>query len=149
MNRELHFRSYTLRKIADPKFIMSPVELKDYIDFEVKRVYFISQTQKDSGAHCHKIEKEFFILVQGTCEAIIDCGSGQERLPMIAPTSAVYVSNYVWHQFVNFSPDAILLALSSTNYNPTREDYIENYDEYIQVRDTELTKIEQLHVSSV
>jgi uncharacterized cupin superfamily protein len=133
-----HFRQYTLRKIDDSKFIMSPVELKDYFDFEVKRVYFVSETKKDSGAHCHKKEKEFFILIQGTCEAVIDSGNGLEHFPMQGPTSAMYVDNYVWHQFVNFSPDAILLALSSTNYNPNREDYIEDYAAYLEVRDSML-----------
>ena len=57
---------------------------------------------------------------------------------MNAPSSAMYVTNYVWHQFTNFSSDAILLALSSTNYNPNRSDYIEDYDAYLKIRDTAL-----------
>ena len=129
------FQRFDIKKINDPKFTMSPVELKDFIDFEVKRVYFITKPITDSGAHCHLKEQEFFIMVQGTCTAVIDRGQGLEELPMQAPTSALYVSNYVWHQFKNFSPDAILLALSSTNYNPNRSDYIEDYAEYLKVRD--------------
>lgn len=111
---------------------MSPVELKDYIDFEVKRVYFITQPTGNTSEHCHLVEKEFFILVSGTATAIIDQGNGKEEIAMAGPNSALYVGNYVWHGFKNFSEGAVLLALSSTNYSPDRSDYIEDYDKYRQ-----------------
>lgn len=126
-----NFQQFELNKIVVPgKFTMSPVELKDCIDFEVKRVYFITNLEDKTGAHCHKVEQEFFILQQGTCTAVIDQGNGLEEIKMTGPTSAIYVPAFVWHHFKDFSSDAILLALSSTNYNPDRSDYIEDYDEY-------------------
>ncbi|MEK7558165.1 MAG: FdtA/QdtA family cupin domain-containing protein [Patescibacteria group bacterium] len=127
---ETNFKQVDLKKIQAPNFLMSPVELKDYIDFEVKRIYFITKPAGNTGAHCHKIEEEFFIMIQGSCIAVIDKDNGLEEFKLEGPTSALYVSKYVWHHFKNFSSDAILLALSSTNYNPNRSDYIENYEEF-------------------
>lgn len=129
---ELKFKQLEIPKIDAPNFFMSPVEFKDYIDFEAKRIYFITgiKGKKQSGAHCHKIEAELFILIQGTCTAVIDHGEGQKEISMKSPTSAMYVGEYVWHHFKDFSDDTILLAVSSTNYNPNREDYIEDYAEY-------------------
>ncbi|MBI5023125.1 MAG: FdtA/QdtA family cupin domain-containing protein [Candidatus Magasanikbacteria bacterium] len=124
------FQIFQLKKIDTPKFVMSAVELKDYIDFEVKRAYFITNIKAPTGAHCHKIEKEFFILQQGSCRAVIDRGNGLEELEMQGPTSALYVPPLVWHHFKDFSSDAVLLALSSTNYNPDRNDYVEDYIEF-------------------
>ena len=138
------FKQFKIRRIEDSRFIMSPVELKDYIDFDVKRIYFITQPMKDGGAHCHLKEEEFFILIQGSATAVIDRGNGIEEFSMAAPTDAIYVSNYVWHQFVRFSPDAILLALSSTNYNPNRSDYIEDYEAYLKVRDAGLASAREM-----
>lgn len=133
------FQEFSIKKIEVPgKFIMSPVELKDYIDFEVKRIYFISHVEAPTGAHCHKVEEELFILLSGTCSAVIDRGNGIEEIKMIGPNSAIYTPAFVWHHFKDFSSDAILLAISSTNYNPDRSDYIENYDEYLKVRDEHL-----------
>lgn len=129
----MKFQQVELKKIQAPNFVMSPVEFKDYIDFEVKRVYFITKPTGNTGAHCHKVEKEFFILQSGNCTAVIDRGNGLEEIKMEGPTSALYVSEYVWHHFKDFSSDAILLALSSMNYNPDRSDYIEDYDEYKKV----------------
>jgi uncharacterized cupin superfamily protein len=127
---ELLFKEFEIKRIQAPNFIMSPVELKDYIDFEVKRVYFISKPTGNSGQHCHLKEEEMFILLNGTATAIIDQGNGLEEHKLEGPTDAFYVGNYVWHGFKDFSPDAVLLAISSTNYNPNREDYIEDYDKY-------------------
>ena len=61
---------------------------------------------------------------------MIDKGDGLEEIKIADPAAALYVGEYVWHHFKDFSPDAILLALSSTNYNPDRSDYIEDYEEY-------------------
>ena len=133
------FTHYTLKNIDTENFLMTPIELKEYIPFDVKRVYFFMNSKTStSGEHCHKIEEEFFILLKGTATAIIDRGEGKEELILRGPLDALYVPNYVWHGFKKISPDAILLALSSTNYNPDRSDYIENYDEYLQLRNEKL-----------
>jgi mannose-6-phosphate isomerase-like protein (cupin superfamily) len=126
------FQKYHINSIATDNFVMNPVELKDYIDFDVKRIYYITDPKNDAGGHCHKTEKELFILVQGSCTAQIDKGDGLEDVNM-KPGVALYVGNYVWHYFKNMSEDAILLALSSTNYDPTRSDYIEDYEEYKKI----------------
>jgi mannose-6-phosphate isomerase-like protein (cupin superfamily) len=130
---EKQFKIFELKKVDTPKFVMSPVELKDYIDFEVRRVYFVTKPQAPTGAHCHKVEEEFFILVQGSCTAVIDKGQGLEEIPLVGPTGAMRIPNFVWHHFKDFSPDAVLFALSSTNYNPDRSDYIEDYEEFKKV----------------
>ncbi len=129
---KLKFNFFELKTIETAKSLLTPVELKDYIDFEVKRVYFISNPKQSVGFHCHKEEKEFFILQQGSCTAKIDKGAGLEEFKM-RPGSALYIGNYVWHQFENLSDDLILLALSSTNHNPDRSDYIEDYEEYEEI----------------
>ncbi len=126
------FRRLQIPNIKAPNFEMNPLELKDFIDFEVKRIYFITKPTGPTGAHCHKVEKELFVMVAGSCTAEIDDGNGLREIELRAPTDAIYVDAYVWHHFKNFSPEAVLLALSSTNYNPDRSDYIENYDEYRQ-----------------
>lgn len=124
------FEKLKIKNIRTEKMLMNPLELKDYIDFEVKRVYFISDIKDGIGKHCHYEEKELFVMIQGTASATIDKGDGLEKIEIKGPEDAIYVGNYVWHQFDDFSDDAILLALSSTNYNPDRTDYIEDYEEY-------------------
>ena len=129
---QLNFNTLTVKKIQAPTFIMSPLELKDYIDFEPKRIYFLSSPTGHTSTHCHKEEKELFVMVSGTCIAIIDRGYGLENISITGPTDALYIGNYVWHGFKDFSNDAVLLAVSSTNYSDDRSDYIDNYETWQQ-----------------
>lgn len=130
---QLDFRQMNLKVVINEKATYSIAELKDYIDFEVKRIYFIQNCKQATGQHCHKVEEELFIMAKGSCTAIIDRGQGKEDISFSTPGDAFYVGNYVWHGFKDFTPDAVLLAVSSTNHNPDRSDYIEDYEEYRKV----------------
>ncbi len=131
------FRLMEIKRIDTPKFVMSPIELQDYIDFDVKRVYFITEPKASTGKHCHLTEEEFFVMAKGTSVLEVDAGEGLRTYPLTAPQSAAYVPALVWHHFKDFSPDAVLVALSSTNYNPDRSDYIEDYEEFLRRRKAE------------
>lgn len=136
---ELIFREMQVRKLkGQGEYFLSPIELKDYIDWEAKRIYYITgmPAGTKTGAHCHKEEKELFVMVNGSCTAVIDQGNGLEEFKMEGPTAAMYIGDYVWHHFKDFSENAVLLAVSSTNHNPDRSDYIEDYEEYKKVLET-------------
>lgn len=130
---KLDFKKSNLKIIENERAVYSFAELKDFVDFEIKRLYYIQNCKEATGQHCHKVEKEFFILAKGKCVAIIDCGQGKQEIVMQGPGDGIYIGNYVWHGFKDFSEDALLIALSSTNYSPDRSDYIENYEEYVKI----------------
>lgn len=129
------FKKITLKIFTNRGFNLTPVEFKDIVPFEVKRMYYFDSLKKEdkTGAHCHKIEEEVFIQAKGTATAIIDCGQGIEDWPLKAG-EAIYCPNYVWHGFKDSSTDALIIALSSTNYNPDRSDYIEDYELFKKMR---------------
>ena len=129
----LDFKKLKLKIVENNKATYSFAELEDFVDWEVKRVYYIQNVKTDTGQHCHKQEKELFVMVAGSCTAIIDSGNGKEDVFLEGPGDAIYVGDYVWHGFKDFSEGAILLALSSTNYKEDRSDYVEDYDEYKKI----------------
>lgn len=125
------FKKFTLKTFTNKGYALTAIELKDAISFEVKRVYFLTNIPSNAtaGNHCHKVEEEVFVMQQGGCVAIIDRGQGKEEMPMKAD-DAFYIPAWCWHGFKNFSSDAVLMALSSTNYEASREDYVEDYEVY-------------------
>ena len=153
------FKKFNLKPNIDNRRTLTALELKDYVDFEVKRIYYFydikneaglpalpagrqassvgapepngSASDRKAGGHCHKVEKELFICQRGETILEIDEGDGLKDIPL-KQNEAVYVGNYVWHRFKSASPDVMILALSSTNYNPSREDYIETYQEFFE-----------------
>lgn len=128
------FQKISLKTFTNRGFNLTPVELKDLVPFEVKRVYYIDNLKAEdkTGEHCHFIEEEFFIVAKGSVTAIIDKGQGKEDVVLAGPSEAIYVPNHVWHGFKAASPDCLIIALSSTNYSPDRSDYQEDYEEYLR-----------------
>lgn len=127
------YKVFTLKNIQAPNFLMTPLELKDYLGFEVKRVYMLSNPigPKETGNHAHRQdEDELFIQLQGSCTISVDDGHGMEDIKLVGPSTAIFVPHMVWHGFNHLSDDSIIFALTSTNYDPTRADYIEKYDEF-------------------
>lgn len=114
-------------------FDLTAMELKNYIDFEVRRVYFIRSTGVNSktGSHCHvEKEAELFVPVSGKCKMVLDDGSGLETIELLPLRHAIYVPSLVWHQFTDLSGDAVICAITSTNYDSSRSDYCEDYEEF-------------------
>lgn len=141
----LSFQKFTLKSFPGQtgEYNLIPIELKDYINFDIKRIYYINEVNSENshtGAHCHKVEEELFILLNGSATAVIDQGQGLEDIEL-KTNDAIYVGAYIWHHFKEISEGTILLALSSTNYSPDRSDYIEDYDEYLKIRDKKLSNI--------
>ena len=132
-NVQLNFKQFKFKTFTNTGVALTPVELKDYINWEVKRFYFITDFTKPTGQHCHIVEKELFICQRGTVTVVVDRGNGLENLIMQGPEDAISVDSYVWHGFKDASADCVLLALSSTNYSSDRSDYITDYEEYKKI----------------
>lgn len=128
---ELKFKKYTIKHVKgrDNKYDIFEIDSETYVDYEIKRVYYLTDMQGDTGEHCHYEEKELFVMVHGSCIAVIDQGNGKEEISL-EKGEAIYVGNYVWHGFKNFAPDSTLMAISSTKHNPDRSDYLEDYEIY-------------------
>lgn len=134
---ETIFKKFSLPKKQGSGFFLTPIELKEYVSFEPRRIYYLTDINEPTGQHCHYEEKEFFVLIKGKCTAVIDKGEGRGEIEF-NENEALYVPNYIWHGFKDFSEGSILMAVSSTNYNPERVDYIEDYDKYLEIRDQKL-----------
>lgn len=128
------FRVFELRTFTDERGKLTPMELTDFFDFVVKRVYTVHANLATRGGHAHLEEEEFFFLTSGSAVAKLHDGEKWLEIPMTANNEALYVGNYVWHQFEDFSADAVLVALSSTNYNPERADYIEDFNQFLNTK---------------
>lgn len=120
-------------KFAGESGELIPVELDKLIPFEVKRVYFLKEVPigVKRGGHAHLIEKEVFVCIQGQCTALVDeDGNGKKKYILNNPTKAIFLDTNVWHEFMHFSPGAILLAFSSTNYLPGPQNYLDDYEKF-------------------
>ena len=109
------------------------VALEEYKDipFEIKRVYFMYDTLEGvrRGFHAHKSLEQIMICIHVSCKILLDNGREKKVVPLEKPYEGLYVSNDMWREMFDFSPDAVLLVLASELYD--ERDYIRDYDEFL------------------
>ena len=109
------------------------VALEEYKDipFEIKRVYFMYDTLEGvrRGFHAHKSLEQILICIHGSCKILLDNGREKKVVPLEKPYEGLYVSNDMWREMFDFSPDAVLLVLASELYD--ERDDIRDYDEFL------------------
>lgn len=105
-------------------------ELKD-IPFHIKRVYYMYDTGEGvvRGRHAHKSLQQILICIHGSCKILLDNGREKKVVPLEKPYEGLYVSNVLWREMYDFSPDAVLMVLASELYN--EKDYIRDYDDFL------------------
>ena len=118
------------------------IALEEYPDipFEIKRVYYMYDTKGGvhRGFHAHKNLEQILICIHGSCKVLLDNGKEKKIVHLEKPYEGLYVPNNMWREMYDFSPDAVLLVLASEIYK--EEDYIRNYDEFLQMVNVEKKK---------
>lgn len=106
-------------------------EMKD-VPFKIKRVYYMYDTIDGitRGFHAHKNLQQILICIHGSCKIRLDNGFEKEIIQLDKPYEGLYVTNNMWREMFDFSPDAVLMVLASELYDEA--DYIRNYDEFIK-----------------
>lgn len=81
------------------------------------------------GKHAHKCLQQILVCIHGSCKVLLDNGQETKVVPLEKPYEGVYVSNNMWREMYDFSPDAVLMVLASELYSES--DYIRDYDEFL------------------
>lgn len=110
------------------------VALEEYKDipFAIKRVYYMYDTAEGvvRGHHAHKKLQQILICIHGSCKIKLNNGEEEKIVLLEKPYEGLYVSNIMWREMFDFSPDAVLLVLASELYDP--DDYIRDFDEFLK-----------------
>lgn len=116
---------------GDERGQLIAVEEHRDIPFEIKRVYYMYGTGEGvhRGFHAHKSLQQILICIHGTCKILLNNGYEQKVIYLEKPYEGLYVSNNMWREMYDFSPDAVLLVFASDYYN--EDDYIRDYDEFL------------------
>ncbi|SDG53153.1 sugar 3,4-ketoisomerase [Phytopseudomonas seleniipraecipitans] len=103
------------------------------VPFEVKRVFYIYGTQSGipRGQHSHHETKQYLIVVSGSCKVTLDNGNEKTTYKLNQPNLGLFQDRMVWGEMHDFSEDCVLLVLASEHYD--EEDYIRNYDEFLEM----------------
>ena len=119
----------TLPKIADDCYL-SYIEYPKFIDFPIKRIYYITQpkTGLPRGSHAHKETKQVLFCLQGSVKMVLTDGIKREETVLNQSEVGLVLDKMVWHDMEDMTKETILLVVASKEFDPN--DYIRDYDEF-------------------
>ena len=122
MNRR-EVQMLTFPQHGDQRGHLVVVEGEQDIPFVVKRIFYMYGSDRDvvRGQHANRRSEFVLINVSGQSKIRVDDGLGNE---------AVFSLNRPHTGMYDFSPDSILLVLSSEHYDA--EEYIRDHDEFVR-----------------
>jgi dTDP-4-dehydrorhamnose 3,5-epimerase-like enzyme len=125
-----------LPKFEDPRGNLSFIEEYKHIPFKIKRTYWIYDVPGGQvrGGHAFITQQECIVALSGSFDVVVDDGVVQKTFSLNRSYYGLYIPAGLWRQMQNFSTNALAVVLSSTQYD--ENDYIRNYDEFVNSRNT-------------
>lgn len=118
--------------LGDERGSLVALEAQKNIPFEIKRVYYIFNADKETprGFHAHKELQQVAICVAGKCKMILDNGYKREEVWLDSPSKGLLIGNSMWREMHEFSKDCVLIVLASNHYDES--DYIRDYEDFLK-----------------
>ena len=119
--------------LGDERGKLVVIEGGQAIPFEIKRVFYIYESDSTvvRGQHANR-ESEFVLInVAGKSKVRITDGKEEYIVELNKPMMGVYLPKMIWKAMYDFSPDSVLLVLASTHYDG--REYIRNHDDYLKI----------------
>ncbi|MQX54360.1 sugar 3,4-ketoisomerase [Alcanivorax sediminis] len=125
-------RWHDLPYLGDGRGGLVAVEGLSDVPFEIRRVYYIFDTERgvSRGFHAHKELKQLMVCVSGRCEISLDDGKVKENVTLDSPKRGIIVESMMWREMHNFSENCVLLVMASDPYDES--DYIRDYREFLE-----------------
>lgn len=123
-----------LPKFLDARGNLSFAEQLNHIPFEIKRTYWIYDVPggEERGGHAFIQNKEFIVALSGAFDVVVDDGQNKKTFSLNRSYYGLYVPAGLWREINNFSTNSLALEFGSEHYS--EEDYIREYDEYLQFK---------------
>ncbi|EOJ9649213.1 MULTISPECIES: sugar 3,4-ketoisomerase [Enterobacter] len=121
-----------LQMHGDERGLLVAIEENRHIPFNIKRVYYMydTQTKVRRGYHAHKKTTQVAIVLKGSCKFLFDDGYTKQDITLDNPAVGLLIEPLVWHEMYDFSDDCILMVLADDFYDES--DYIRNYDDFVK-----------------
>ena len=126
-----------LQKILDQRGNLTVAEQMKDIPFNVSRVYWVYDVPggESRGGHAHKHCREFIIAVSGSFSVTLNDGKLRHSFLLNHPYQGLLVNTDIWRTLEDFSSGAVCLVLAEDPFD--EEDYIRDYDDYLNYMATE------------
>ena len=119
-------------KICDPRGNLSFIESARHVPFSIKRVFYIYDVPggETRGGHAHRECSIVLMAVAGSFDVRLTDGKEEMTVRLNRANKGVLIPPGVWDTMHDFTTGTVALAMASHPYE--EEDYIRDYDEFIE-----------------
>lgn len=123
-----------LPRFKDPRGNLSFVQELDQIPFEILRTYWIYDVPggESRGGHAFKQTEEFIVAMSGAFDVVVSDGKEKKIFSLNRSYYGLYIPKGLWRDIENFSTNSLALEFASTKYD--RNDYVEDFNDYIKLK---------------
>lgn len=109
---------------------LSVFEANKDIDFQIKRLYYITKVPEGirRGYHAHKKLKQLLFCPYGSIQLTLDNGVKREEITLDDSSVGVIIDKPVWREMLWLQKDSVLCVAASEYYDV--EDYIRDYGDF-------------------
>ena len=100
------------------------------LDFQIKRIYYISKVPEGTrrGFHAHKKLKQVLFCPYGSIQLTLENNNKREEIELSDPSIGVYIEGIIWREMLWLKKDSVLCVAASEIYD--ENDYIRDYNEF-------------------
>ena len=119
------------KEISDSRGSLIPLEYPSQLPFEIKRIYYIYNVNKNErrGFHSHNDLEQILIAISGSVKILVKTPDEEEIIELDEKSKGLYIGSMIWREMFDFSENAVLLVLANHKYD--EKDYIRDWKEYL------------------
>ena len=101
----MHVVKYMFQQHGDSRGMLVALEECRDIPFEIKRVYYLYDTEEGvrRGFHAHKSLEQILVCIHGSCKILLDNGYEKKAVSLEKPYEGLYIANDIWREMYDFS----------------------------------------------
>lgn len=117
-----------IKKINNHEGALCVAEFKD-MPFTPQRIFYVKNVpvNTERGNHAHLTTRQLLVCVSGNIQVVTHDGYNRHECVMEA-NDCVYIPEMIWDSQRFLNKEALLLVLSSTNYD--EKDYITDFTQF-------------------
>lgn len=126
------FYLFDLKTFTDERGSLVSLLDEGVMPFEVKRIYYIVNSNTSRGKLAHKKHEQVIVCISGSCKVLLDDGKEKNIIELSKFNQALFINKGIWREMYDFSHDCILVSVNNDFYSD--DEVIRNYDEFLTYR---------------
>jgi hypothetical protein len=126
-----HARTIELPTHQDPRGFLTAIETGAEVPFEIRRLFYLYEIAApfERGGHAHPDTELILICMHSSMRVDLRDGVSSETYTLSRPSIGLYIPAMVWTRLYDFTPETVMLAAASTNYDEPK--VIRKWDDYL------------------